>query len=139
MAMQDGNCRGDEAVRYAPSLLGKAGCFYPLGVASSLVSSGLPAVLEASNPVFFDCNLASGHHDLLGRSLLQVHIDEFGVPTGVAINMSMASLEASSSRRGSASSCELCAYSFQGRRAEWWLRLVAGDGDDREILAKIWM
>jgi len=73
-------------------------------------------MLVASDPISFD--------DVLrGRSTTQWHINEFGVPTDAALNLFVASLEASSSKRGSASSCKLDVSLVLERRVEWWLRL----------------
>jgi len=90
--------------------------FTPFGVASSSVDLGSLAMLVASDPISFD--------DVLrGRSTTQWHINEFGVPTDAALNLFVASLEASSSRRGLASSCKLDVSLVLEWRVEWWLRL----------------
>ena len=71
---------GDGAARYACSYLEKSGWIIPFGVASSSCDLGSPAVLVVSDPVSLDDDMAGGHHCLLGRSVLHVHIGESSVP-----------------------------------------------------------
>jgi len=114
---------GDDGVRLVCSLLEKSGWFYSLRVSSPSCDLGSLAVLVASDPVSLGDVLASGLLVLLGRSASQVHIVVFDMPTEVALNLYVASLEASSSRWESASSCKLGTSLFQRCCVKWWLRL----------------
>ena len=114
---------GDGAARYACSYLEKSGWIIPFGVASSLCDLGSPAVLVVFDLVSLDDDMAGGHHSLLGRSVLHVHIGEFGVPIIAALKLYVASLDTSSLRWESASSCKLGISLFRGQHFEWWLRL----------------
>ena len=116
---------GDRAMRYVCSLLEESGRFPLCYVASSLGTSGLLLMLEASDPMFLNDDMAVGHHTLLGRSAIQVHTGVFGMPFVAASKWCVASFEASSLRLGSASSCKLVVPFFLKAYGGWWLRFPA--------------
>ena len=135
----DGKCTGGSAVRYVSSLLEKSGwCFIPVWVSSSSVASRLLAMLEASDLESLDDVMAIGHYGLLGRSAVQVYTDEFGVPAVAASKIFVASLEVSSSRLESASSCKLGVSLFMKSGGERWLRLPTTKMTG-VLLARTWM
>ena len=82
-----------------------------------------------SDPVSLDDDMAGGHHSLLGRSVLHVHIGEFGVPIIAALKLYVASLDTSSLRWESASSCKL-GIRFNVER---WLRSLATKTTGRSL------
>jgi len=134
----DGKCTGGSAVRYVSSLLEKSGwCFIPVWVSLSSVASRLLAMLEASDLESLDDVMAIGHYGLLGRSAVQVYTDEFGVPAVAASKIFVASLEVSSSRLESASSCKLGVSLFMKSDGERWLRLPTTKIG--VLLARTWM
>jgi hypothetical protein len=89
---------GDGAVRYVSSYLKKSGWSLPFGEVSSLVAWRSPTRLEAPD-------LLSLGDGFLGRSMIQVCIGLFGVPTDVAFKVYVASSEVPSLSWESASSC----------------------------------
>ena len=108
----------DVPVRFVPSSPEKSGWSLQFGVDSSWFAWRSPAGLEV--PDFL--SLGDG---LLGRSSIQVCIDYFGVPIAAKDGykkVDVASSEASSSRRRSASSRKVAVPFFPGGSGCWRLR-----------------